>query len=161
MTDDQPRDWRGTPIVPGSLVIYGAPVGRSIALVEAEVVGFTKTGRVNVRIIRRAVGGSWSEREVVHVGADRLVVVAMLPPSDVPLTSSLIADREAAEAERKRIRATHDFPEPYREDIPLVGYATHGSYGTRSSTFRYVYPPCRLCGSDNRYTEKECPNAVR
>jgi hypothetical protein len=35
---DQPvTDWRGTPIVPGALVIYGAPVGRSIAMVEATV----------------------------------------------------------------------------------------------------------------------------
>lgn len=32
---DQPLDWRGIPITPGALVIYGAPVGRSIAMVEA------------------------------------------------------------------------------------------------------------------------------
>src|SRR4051794_27584156 len=78
------RDWRGTPIVPGSLVVYGGPVGRSIAQVEGRVDSFTATGRVNVRVLRRSYG-DWQTKPVVHVGADRLTVVTALPPTDVPL----------------------------------------------------------------------------
>lgn len=136
---ETPTDWRGTPITEGALVIYGAPLGRSIALVEAEVVGFTKSGRVNVRILRRARGGTWSEREVVHVGADRLVVVLELPPSDVPLTPDVVAERKARRDERARIHETHDFP----NDI------VNG---------RYVPSACRRCGVARSYGyEEECP----
>lgn len=108
------RDWRGTPIVPGALVIYGAPVGRSIALVEATVEGFTKSGRVNVRILRRAYGGGWTNaKDVVHVGADRLVVVNELPPTDMPLESEKIAENEARVQRRQDVENTHDFPQLY------------------------------------------------
>lgn len=137
------KDWRGTPIEIGALCIYGAPVGRSIALVEAEVVGYTKSGRINVRIVRRAYGGSWSSKEVVHVGADRLVVVNELPPSDLPLTSEAIAAKKELAAERDRVEKTHDFP-PWEWDAQ-----------TRSG-----YRPCRRCHADRytvRYdTLKEC-----
>lgn len=140
------KDWRGTPITPGRLCIYGAPVGRSIALVEAEVVGFTKSGRVNLRIIRRAYGSSWSEREVVHVGADRLVIVDKLPDSDVPLTSTAIEARKAATTERKRILATHDFPE-------------YVSGRWDGSTYHQGFQPgCTRCGS-GYYNAKECGDA--
>lgn len=106
---EQVTDWRGTPIIPGALVIYGAPVGRSIAMVEAEVVGFTKSGRVNVKVIRRAYG-SWGEmKEVVHVGADRLTIVEKLPPTEVPTEKEKEAIRQAERAERDRIEATHRF----------------------------------------------------
>jgi hypothetical protein len=137
------KDWRGTPIEVGALCIYGAPVGRSIALVEAEVVGYTKSGRINVRIVRRAYGAEWSSKEVVHVGADRLVVVNELPPSDVPLTSEAIAEKKAKEAERDRVEGTHDFP-PFEWDrISRTGWE-----------------PCRRCGADRstvRYdTLEEC-----
>lgn len=90
------KDWRGTEIEVGSLVIYGAPVGRSIALVEGLVDGFTDSGRVWVTIIRRAYGGGWSgSKSRVHVGADRLVVVTELPPSDIPLTADKVAESNA------------------------------------------------------------------
>ncbi len=82
MADETPAspvtDWRGTPILIGQTVVYGGPVGRSVAQVEAEVVGFTKSGRVNVRPIRRSYG-TWQTKEVVHVGPDRLTVVTALP----------------------------------------------------------------------------------
>lgn len=105
------KDWRGTPIVAGALVIYGAPVGRSIAMVEAEVVGFTKSGRVNVRVRHRAYGGWGMGKDVVHVGPDRLTIVSDLPPTDLPLETDKHAEARAVEAERKRIQATHDFTE--------------------------------------------------
>lgn len=107
--EETPKDWRGTPIVPGALVIYGAPVGRSIALVEAEVVGFTKSGRVNVRVVRRAYG-SWGEgKEIVHVGTDRLTIVTELPPTDMPTDKEKEVIRKAENAERERVYNTHRF----------------------------------------------------
>lgn len=145
-TAGQPKDWRGTAIEIGDVVIYGAPVGRSIALVEAEVVGYTTSGRVNVRIIRRAYGGNWSDKEVVHVGADRLVVVTALPPSDVPLTSEVIAERRARDAEHRRIHNSHDWPPPYQ------GVGPGGWYQT-------VRPPCTRCGRERWSPDPmtECP----
>lgn len=111
-----PRDWRGVPITVGALVIYGAPVSRSIAMVEATVEGFTKSGRVNVRIIRRAYGSYYwrdedDSKEVVHVGQDRLTVVNTLPE---PLMGTEADKREQARLERierQRVRATHDIPQ--------------------------------------------------
>lgn len=87
--DDDPRgpvDWRGTPITPGALVIYGAPVGRSIALVEATVADpmLTPSGRIWLDVIRRAYGGWGDSKRRVHVGADRLTVVDILPPTTMP-----------------------------------------------------------------------------
>lgn len=97
MTSDTPRDWRGIPITPGARVIYGAGVGRSIALVEGTVdtdTPFTKSGRVNVRVIRRAYGGGWYDpKPVVHVGRDRLTVVE-LPPSTEPTEAEKAAESE-------------------------------------------------------------------
>lgn len=80
------KDWRGTPIDVGATAIYGAPVGRSIALVEAVVDGFTDSGRVWLLVKHRAYGGwSSSARPRVHVGPDRLTIVTALPPTDLPL----------------------------------------------------------------------------
>lgn len=84
---DTPRDWRGIPITPGALVIYGAPIGRSIELVEAYVdpdEPFTKSGRVWLRVVRRAATATYRNTERVHVGADRLTVVPDLAPSAAP-----------------------------------------------------------------------------
>jgi hypothetical protein len=85
MTHEAPKDWRGTPITPGALVIYGAPVGRSIAMVEATVADpmLTPSGRIWLDVIRRAYGGYGHENQRVHVGADRLTVVTALPPSEL------------------------------------------------------------------------------
>jgi hypothetical protein len=95
---DTARDARGIPITEGATCIYGAPVGRSIALVEGVIDGFTPSGRVWVKVVRRAYGGWGTERASrVHVGADRLVIVDALPTSDLP------TEEEAAERERLRL----------------------------------------------------------
>lgn len=110
MSDETPRDWRGTEITAGAPVIYGAPVGRSIELVEGEVVGFTKGGRVNVRVVRRAYqsGSSYSKR-TVHVGPDRLTIINpdSLPPTDLPTYEQQIQVSEERYREQQRIAATH------------------------------------------------------
>jgi hypothetical protein len=100
--DATPRDWRGTSIEIGATVIYGAGVGRSIAMVEAVVDGFTDTGRVWLAVRHRAYGGGWhSARPRVHVGADRLTVVSGLPPTELP------TEGEKSAAERERLRAQY------------------------------------------------------
>lgn len=92
------KDWRGIPITVGSTVVYGATVGRSVALVEAEVSGFTPSGRIRVKIIRRAYGSTWaSSKPQVDVGADRVTVVTELPPSDLPLHSEKVQERKDQE----------------------------------------------------------------
>lgn len=101
---EQPADWRGTPIRPGALVIYGAPVGRSIAMVEAIVTDpmLTPSGRIWLDVQRRAYG-SWpregDEPKRVHVGADRLTVVADLPP-----TTRLTEPERAERAPEENLR---------------------------------------------------------
>jgi len=90
------KDARGVDIVEGASCIYGAPVGRSIALVEGIIDGFTPSGRVWVRIVRRAYGGGWSDsKDRVHVGADRLVIVDALPACDLPTDAEKSAQRRA------------------------------------------------------------------
>ncbi|MGW6855823.1 hypothetical protein [Streptomyces xanthophaeus] len=104
MTDA--TDARGVPITVGATCIYGASVGRSIALVEGVVDGYTASGRVWVKVVRRAYGGSGIDRaERVHVGADRLVIVDALPACDLPTAE------EKTEVERLRLI------KQYREDI--------------------------------------------
>ena len=129
------RDWRGTVVEPGQTVIYGGPVGRSIQMVEAEVVGFTKSGRVNVRVTRRAY--SHGDRDVVHVGADRLTVVLELPPTDNPTQ----AQENAVRDERRRKRNTHDMP----------------SYWLRQPPWTNPDRVCRDCGATpEESSEREC-----
>lgn len=92
------KDARGVPVTVGATCIYGAPVGRSIALVEGVIDGFTPSGRVWVKVVRRAYGGGWStDAKRVHVGADRLVIVDALPVCDLPTAA------EKSEAERLRL----------------------------------------------------------
>lgn len=108
------RDWRGTVIEPGQTVIYGGPVGRSIQQVEGEVVGFTKSGRVNVHVIRRSFTSG--DRDVVHVGADRLTVVESLPP-----TSNVTqAEQNVERLERHRRYETHDMPPYWNSEPPYT-----------------------------------------
>jgi hypothetical protein len=100
------KDARGIPVTVGATCVYGAPVGRSIALVEGVIDGFTPSGRVWVKIVRRAYGGGWAtDAKRVHVGADRLVIVDALPTCDLPTAE------EKSEAERLRLI------ERYRADI--------------------------------------------
>lgn len=144
---DGTRDWRGTPIVPGAPCIYGAPVGRSIALVEGEVVGFTKSGRVNVRVIRRAYGGGWSEREIVHVGHDRLIIIQpdTLPPTTLPTEREAIAQHREQMAERERNEASH------------TGM-TYGPLDEGQDAYirgRWGWTPCTVCGTTDPRA-KEC-----
>lgn len=96
MTDS--TDARGVRITDGALCVYGATVGRSVALVEGVIDGFTASGRVWVRVVRRAYGG-WGVdlKDRVHVGPDRLVIVDSLPASNLP------TQEEAVRAERRRL----------------------------------------------------------
>lgn len=147
---DTPTDWRGTPITPGRTVIYGAGVGRSIALVEATVEGFTKSGRVNVRIVRRAYGGA--SADVVHVGADRLTIVDALPAAEVPTAAEEREQWRIQLAEYERNRATHQLERPHIPDV-----------GPRGSERSYTYVPEKCVRCDMNYAEAsqtECPNAV-
>ncbi|ONI83524.1 hypothetical protein ALI22I_34095 [Saccharothrix sp. ALI-22-I] len=99
---EQLKDWRGTPIKEWQTVIYGAPVGRSVAMVEGTVVGFTPSGRVWIEVKHRAYGGWGAERKPrVHVGPDRLTVVTELPPTSLP------TEAEAAAAEKARLRDSY------------------------------------------------------
>nr|WSW58475.1 hypothetical protein OG513_07705 [Streptomyces sp. NBC_00998] len=101
MTDA--KDARGIPITVGATCIYGAPVGRSIALVEGVIDGFTASGRVWVKIVRRAYGGYGVDRaERVHVGADRLVIVDVLPECDLPTQATDVEALRAEHAQRYR-----------------------------------------------------------
>lgn len=87
----------------GASCIYGAPVGRSIALVEGVIDGFTPSGRVWVKIVRRAYGGGWEGgRDRVHVGADRLVIVDKLPTCELPTDAEKAADRRVETIARYR-----------------------------------------------------------
>lgn len=128
-------DWRGTVITEGATVIYGGPVGRSIQQVEGRVAGFTKTGRVNVEIIRRSYttpyGGG--DKRVVHVGPDRLTIVESLPPTDKPTWGELGDAADARRAEQTRIRDTHDL-----ETIDITEGPLRGMHKTQ----------CKRCGRD-------------
>jgi len=98
---DTPTDWRGTPIQPGNLVIYGAPVGRSIAMVEATVANpmLTPSGRIWLDVTRRSYGSYGYDNKRVHVGADRLTVVTELPPTDLPTEDELKAAQRVQRAD--------------------------------------------------------------
>jgi hypothetical protein len=100
-------------VTEGATVIYGAPVGRSIALVEGVVVGFTESGRVWVKVVRRAYGSWRNGKGQVHVGADRLVVVEKLPPATTETVDELRVREEEWRIERERIRDTHEIVEPH------------------------------------------------
>ncbi len=101
-------DARGIEITEGASCIYGAPVGRSIALVEGVIDGFTPSGRVWVRIVRRAYGGGWSDsKDRVHVGADRLAIVVVLPESGLPTQAEEVAETRRLTAERYRQNIAH------------------------------------------------------
>lgn len=146
---EDPRDWRGVPIVVGALVIYGAPVGRSISMVEATVESFTKSGRVNVRPVRRAYGGGadygWDAKETVHVGQDRLTVVGELPPALMPTEAEKRAAYEVKQAERKRVEATH------------LMTLNSGPDSSREEDRKVWAQQCERCGLPFRERfEKEC-----
>jgi hypothetical protein len=99
------QDARGVDITEGASCIYGAPVGRSIALVEGVIDGFTASGRVWVKVVRRAYGGGYSGgKDRVHVGPDRLVVVDALPACDLPTDAETREERRLTSIEHYRAR---------------------------------------------------------
>lgn len=100
--NDQTKDWRGVTIKEGQTVIYGAPVGRSIALVEAVVDGFTDSGRVWLKVKHRAYGDWGDSAPRVHVGHDRLTIIDSLPPTTLPDQGP----KKKAEAKKKVARYT-------------------------------------------------------
>lgn len=109
MTDIEPVDWRGTPITPGALVIYGGPVGRSIQMVEAVVADpmLTPSGRIWLNIVRRSYTDDSDKR--VHVGADRLTVVDVLPRTTLPTATEAREERERCHAARQvYVLAAHE-----------------------------------------------------
>lgn len=124
-----PKDWRGVEITEGALLIYGAGVGRSVALVEATFTGrVTDSGRLWVRIVRRAYGGGWSSaKPEVHIGADRVTVVGSLPPSGVPLEDANVLDsvnnsikfytRELAESLQRGHPRRPDYSWTHEEEV--------------------------------------------
>lgn len=120
MTDETTVDWRGTPIRVGDTVIYGAPVGRSIAMVEAIVDGFTDSGRVWLLVKHRAFGGYGEGKPRVHVGPDRLTVVTQLPPTDLPLEEDKNGERRRRSFEyhsgQLQILEAGEVPEYYQHD---------------------------------------------
>lgn len=147
-TDETPRDWRGTEITAGAPVIYGAGVGRSIELVEAEVAEpmLTKSGRIRLKIVRRAyqTGSSYS-KAVVDVGPDRLTVIRpdSLPPTDLPLYTEQIEKSKERMAKLDAIRDTHDIQ-------PVGEWAGGSHYRYKTTVYR-----CKKCGTSKYYSE-EC-----
>ncbi|MDX2575918.1 hypothetical protein PV332_10540 [Streptomyces scabiei] len=110
------KDARGIEIVEGATCVYGAGVGRSIALVEAVVDGFTDSGRVWLKVVRRSYGATtWGKpRDRVHVGPDRLVIVDALPSCDLPTDAEKAAEsrQERMARYRERIAAFEADEEP-------------------------------------------------
>lgn len=72
------KDARGVPVREGDTVVYGAGVGRSVAMVVGTVQGWTSSGRAWVGVDFRAYGG-YGNRDRVHVDPMRMVVVRELP----------------------------------------------------------------------------------
>lgn len=146
-----PVDWRGTPITPGALVIYGGPVGRSIQLVEATVADpmLTPSGRIWLNIVRRAYTDDSDGR--VHVGTDRLIVVESLPPTNLPTATEV---REKAE----RCRVAREAYVTAAHEAEQHGGSQWGSYQDRErGPDRWgrpqppwqEYVPCERCRAAN------------
>lgn len=133
-----PVDWRGTPIVPGALVVYGAPVGRSIAMVEARVSDpmLTPSGRIWLDVVRRSYSHTDGGR--VHVGADRLTVVTELPSTTVP------TDADRAARLRLLLAAREAYAEGLHErehhEAPAAGWVSTGP-----AEWQREYRPCHQC----------------
>ena len=158
-----PRDWRGTSIKVGDPVIYGAPVGRSIELVEGEVTGFSKTGRVNVKVIRRAYShaGGYGKR-TVHVGQDRLTVIRpdSLPPTTLPTWEEAIEASQRRQEEREDRYNSHVWP-PVEETPRVTKDDGWGRQILVQQATRF-YPPCTRCHLDHRQgSQKSCEEAQR
>jgi hypothetical protein len=160
MTDTQaappPVDWRGTPIKPGALVIYGGPAGRSITMVEATVADpmLSPSGRIWLNVIRRSY--AHTDGAKVHVGADRLTVVTGLPPTTVPTEAERAARGEAQRKARNAyVEAAHETEQHGGE--PWGAHRTRDRgrdrWGRQLLTW-LEYVPCEGCTAANkRFTE--------
>lgn len=84
----QVSDWRGTPILAGDTVLYGASYGsHSVEMVEAHVdprEPFTPSGRVRLIPVRRSRASSWGKPRSVVVRPESLTVIHLLGRSNVP-----------------------------------------------------------------------------
>lgn len=85
---DPVTDWRGTPITPGALVVYGTPTGRSphvgVTVTEAVIADpmHADHGSIWVDVIRHS--REWTGATRVKVHPRKVTVVAGLPPSALP-----------------------------------------------------------------------------
>lgn len=73
------RDWRGTPIFPGDIVVYPVRSGSHIKMVEAEVIGFgtqmtyyDREEYMEVRRLSEHRRPSWSERGRPQAGTHKV-----------------------------------------------------------------------------------------
>lgn len=73
-------DWRGTDIHVGDTVVYPYVHGRSTAIAEGRVTGWTDT-HIHIDVIRRSYPGIYSNKPVTV--DRRKVTVVFLPKSDV------------------------------------------------------------------------------
>lgn len=133
-----PVDWRGTPITPGALVIYGAPADRSITMVEARVADpmLSPSGRIWLDIVRRSYRHTDGGR--VHVGADRLTVVTELPPTTVP------TEAERAARERDKQAAREVYADGLHEREGHDGEPP-GRVSTGPAGWQYTWRTCQRC----------------
>ncbi|MFG3710107.1 hypothetical protein [Micromonospora sp. NPDC047730] len=115
MSTEAPRDWRGTPITPGALVVYAYTSGSSALTAEATVAPapfVTPSGAIRLDLVRRSSGhGSYRDR--VAVSPAGLTVVETLPPTDLPTAAEVREQLEKGRLEREAIKATHDLPSGY------------------------------------------------
>ena len=91
-------DWRGTEITVGAIVIYAASLySHSVEMVEGQVIGFTNSGRVRIKIIRRSRrrNAYINDKDTTNVGADNVTVIGSLPDTDMPTFSALINKAQA------------------------------------------------------------------
>jgi hypothetical protein len=114
------HDWRGTKIEIGQQVLYPAAVGQAVSMVEGVVQGFTKSGRVNVEIVRRAYGTWQNDKTVVHVGADRITVLNTdtLPPTTLPTAEEEKVNQARLQEERQRHLSSHILRDRTSPDWP-------------------------------------------
>ncbi len=85
-------DWRGVPIVEGSLVIW-ASQSQPVTVYEGRVTSTTpdERGHIRIRAIRRSnANASYTAvRKILRAMPEHLTVVAHLPPSDLPSDDAL------------------------------------------------------------------------
>jgi len=78
----QINDWRGTPIVPGAIVVYPGRQGSHQWMIEAEVLGFenrdhwgTEQLVLRVQPLRKGAYGRTNMRPVILTALERVTVI--------------------------------------------------------------------------------------